>query len=123
MQSPVWRKESQKWPLTEVDTHTMDVLKPLLMQLGKMGFSSEISVVVLSLKIFSLLWNLVMEERISLCVCDLFFLERLLFVFLRMTKLAADSRQAHIFGMMALKANAEVVCLHDAVSYVSILIG
>lgn len=123
MQSPVWRKESQKWPLTEVDTHTMDVLKPLLMQLGKMGFSSEISVVVLSLKIFSLVESCNGRTHQPVCVCDLFFLERLLFVFLRMTKLAADSRQAHIFGMMALKANAEVVCLHDAVSYVSILIG
>jgi hypothetical protein len=45
LQGPVWRKESQKWPLTEVDTHTMDVLKPLLMQLENMAFNSEILIV------------------------------------------------------------------------------
>lgn len=38
---PAWRKGLQRWPLIEVDTHTMDALKPLLMQLAKRVFSSK----------------------------------------------------------------------------------
>ena len=36
LQSPVLRKGLQKWPLTEVATLIMDVLKHLLMLLGNM---------------------------------------------------------------------------------------